>query len=178
MRTGGGDSRRRATGILATVFCLWCFAGCATVRKAPPSAPAAPSPVVAPVRAPQPQTAPPGAPPPAVPQVSPPPVSPVTPPSTPPETAPPVSALTMVVESVPPGAVIVVDGRPVGKAPVRIAVPDTPQGFFRDYMEIRARFVATDQIGGSRTIMEEFTPREKVPAVLQFTPDGVQRTVR
>ncbi|HUJ44826.1 MAG TPA: PEGA domain-containing protein [Opitutaceae bacterium] len=84
----------------------------------------------------------------------------------------------MLVESMPPGAIIVVDGRPVGKAPVRIAVPETPQGFFRDYMEIRARFIATDPTGDSRTPMEEFTPRERVPAVLHFTPDGAQRTLR
>lgn len=144
------------------------------MRKAPPSAPAAPSPVAAPARTPE----PPATPPPTVPPVLPPPVSPVAPPAAPPKEAPPVAALTMLVESVPPGAIIVVDGRPVGKAPVRVPVPDTPQGFFRDYMEIRARFLATDPTGGSRTVMEEFTPREKVPAVLHFTPDGAQRAVR
>jgi hypothetical protein len=96
----------------------------------------------------------------------------------PPEAAPPVAWTTLLVESTPPGAVIVVDGRPVGKTPVRIAVPDTPQGFFRDYMEIRARFIATDPSLDSRTVMEEFTPREKVPAVLHFTPEGAQRTGR
>ena len=130
-------------GALAVGFCLLGLAGCATAHKAPPSAPAAPSPVAAPQ-----------------------------------EAAPPVAGTTLLVESTPPGAVIVVDGRPVGKAPVWIAVPDTPQGFFRDYMEIRARFIAADPSGDSRTFMEEFTPREKVPAVLHFTPEGAQRTVR
>lgn len=90
----------------------------------------------------------------------------------------PAAELTMRVDSVPPGAVIVVDGRPMGRAPVRFAVPATAQGFFRDYMEIRARFVATDEGGVSRTATEEFTPREKVPAELRFTPDGAQRTLR
>ncbi len=84
----------------------------------------------------------------------------------------------MLVESEPPGAIIVVDGRPVGKAPVRLALPATPQGFFRDYVEIRARFVATDEAADSRTMVEDFTPRERVPAVLHFTPDSVQRTVQ
>jgi hypothetical protein len=61
---------------------------------------------------------------------------------------------------------------------VRFAVPATAQGFFCDYVEIRARFVATDENEMSRTALEEFTPREKVPAELHFTPDGAQRTLR
>ena len=81
----------------------------------------------------------------------------------------------MLVESEPAGAVIVVDGRPVGKAPLRLDVPVTPQGFFRADMEIRARFVARDATELSRTAVEEFNPRERVPAVLRFTPDGAQR---
>ncbi|MFA5056622.1 MAG: PEGA domain-containing protein [Opitutaceae bacterium] len=92
------------------------------------------------------------------------------------ENPPPVSELMLLVESAPPGAIIVVEGRPVGKAPVRVAVPVTPLGFFRDYVEIRARFVAADATEVTCTAMEEFTPREKVPAVLHFTPDGAQRT--
>lgn len=83
----------------------------------------------------------------------------------------------MLVESVPAGAVIVVDGRPVGRAPVRLDVPVTPQGFFRDDLEVRARFVARDETEVSRTATEEFSPRERVPAVLRFTPEGVQRTM-
>jgi hypothetical protein len=84
----------------------------------------------------------------------------------------------MVIESEPAGATIVVDGRPVGKAPLQLSVPATVLGFFRDYMEIRARFVAESETEVSRTATEEFSPREKVPAVLQFTPAGTQRTVR
>ena len=156
-------------GALAVGFCLLGLAGCATAHKAPPSAPAAPSPVAAPA----PSTATP-----AAPKALPPAVTPTPLLTAPPEAAPPVAGTTLLVESTPPGAVIVVDGRPVGKAPVWIAVPDTPQGFFRDYMEIRARFIAADPSGDSRTFMEEFTPREKVPAVLHFTPEGAQRTVR
>jgi hypothetical protein len=82
------------------------------------------------------------------------------------------------VESTPPGATIVMDGRPMGKAPLHLSIPATPLGFFRDYVELRARFIAADETEVSRTATEEFTPREKVPAVLQFTPDGAQRTVR
>jgi len=112
---------------------------------------------------------------PAVPVV----VLPVTsPPGTPTAGRAPAGRQTMLVESTPPGAIIVVDGRPVGKAPVRLEVPATPQGFFRDDLEIRARFVAREETEVSRTATEAFNPREKVPAVLRFTPDGAQRAVR
>lgn len=84
----------------------------------------------------------------------------------------------MRIESDPPGAVIVVNGRPVGKAPVSLAVKATPQGFFEDYLDVRARFVATSADETSHTVEQEFTPREKVPALLRFTPGGVERTAR
>jgi len=86
--------------------------------------------------------------------------------------------VTVLVESVPAGAIIVVDGRPVGKTPLRLGVPATALGFFRDYMEIRARFVATAEGMDSHTTTEDFTPREKVPAVLRFTAAGAQRLVQ
>ena len=86
--------------------------------------------------------------------------------------------LTMLVESEPAGATIVVDGRPVGKTPLQLGVPASPLGFFRDYVEIRARFIAENETEVSQTATEEFSPREKVPAVLHFTPAGVRRTVR
>jgi hypothetical protein len=135
-------------GVLSSVLGLLVFPGCATMRKTPTSA--------------------------APPVVE----LPVTPLAVPSAKALPAAKQIMLVESVPPGAIIVVNGRPVGKAPVRIAVPATPQGFFPDDMEIRARFVARDETEVSRTATEDFTPREKVPAVLHFTPDGAQRTVR
>lgn len=84
----------------------------------------------------------------------------------------------MLVESVPSGAVIVMDGWPMGKAPLRLVMPATSQGFFRRYVEIRARFIAADQTQESHTATEEFTPRDRVPAVLLFTPEGSQRTGR
>jgi hypothetical protein len=94
------------------------------------------------------------------------------------ETPPVVDQATMLVESEPAGATIVVDGRPVGKAPLHLGVPATALGFFRDYVEIRARFIAENESEESHTATEEFSPREKVPAVLRFTPAGAQRTVR
>jgi hypothetical protein len=87
----------------------------------------------------------------------------------------PATRQVMLVESAPAGAVIVVDGRPVGRAPLRLDVPITPQGFFRADMEIRARFVARDATEVSRTVVEEFNLRERVPPGLRFTPDGAQR---
>ena len=73
---------------------------------------------------------------------------------------------------------VVVNGRPVGKAPLRLVVPATPQGFFRDYTAIRARFVATIEGMDSHTTTEEFDRRELVRAVLHFTPEGAQRLLQ
>jgi hypothetical protein len=136
--------------VLSSVLGLLVFAGCATMHKTPPSAP------------------------PALPVVK----LPVTPPTAPSGKTPRVPEQMMLIESVPPGAIIVVDGRPVGKAPLRLAVPATAQGFFLNDLEIRARFVATDATEVSRTSMEEFTPRDKVPVALHFTPEGAQRAAR
>jgi hypothetical protein len=171
-----GAARRSAViGLLSAVLCVLFSAGCTTVRKTPPPAPAVVTPAMAPAPAPEPKSPPPGSAAPAAPlpvtvQVSPPTVAPGTP--------SPLVELAIFIESIPPGATIVMDGRPVGKAPLHLSVPATPLGFFRDYVEIRARFIATDETEVSRTATEEFTPREKVPAVLQFTPDGAQRSVR
>ena len=145
-----------------SVLCLLLAAGCTTVRRAPPVNPPASTRAAEPPSSPAPAPAP---------------ASAATPaPATPAEEI--AGQLTMLVESAPPGAIIVVDGRPVGKAPVHLNLPATPLGFFQNYVEIRARFVATDETEVSRTAVEEFSPREKVPAVLHFTPDGAQRTLR
>ena len=141
-------------GVLSSALGLLAFAGCATMRKPPPSAPGSAQPALPVVRLP------------------------VTSPITPSGETSPVPEQMMLVESVPPGAIIVVDGRPVGKAPLRLAVPATEQGFFLNEVEIRARFVATDANEVSRTAVEEFTLREKVPAALHFTPEGAQRTAQ
>jgi len=89
-----------------------------------------------------------------------------------------VGTLDLLVESTPPGAIIVLDGVPVGRAPLHLQIAATPLGFFREYREIRARFLATDEEQVTRSAVVEFTPREKVPAVVRFTPDGAQRTMR
>jgi hypothetical protein len=176
------DLRRRAVPrglavsvLLSPALSLLFSSGCTTARKTvPPPAPAILAPAVAPAPMPVPKS-PPSAPVPAVPTPA---AVPVAPTAAPTEALSPPEELTIFVESTPAGATIVMDGRPMGKAPLHLAIPATPLGFFRDYVELRARFIASDETEVSRTATEEFTPREKVPAVLQFTPDGAQRTVR
>ena len=152
------------------------LAACATV-KPPPRAPVVEVPAMpaAPVRPPAPAAQP--APPATAPAPAPTAPAPVGPAAPAPAVAVPGSRQVMLVESEPAGAIIVVNGRPVGHAPVRLDVPVTPQGFFRNDLEVRARFVARDETEVSRTATEEFNPRERVPAMVRFTPDGVKRTM-
>lgn len=149
-----------AIGLLSPVLCLLVSPGCAVASAAAPTV-----------------TPEPGNPPSATVPAPPPPVR-VPLPAVSPEAPMPPDELIIFVESTPPGATIVMDGRPMGKAPLRLSIPATSLGFFRDYVELRARFIAADETEVSRTATEEFTPREKIPALLQFTPDGAQRTVR
>ena len=81
----------------------------------------------------------------------------------------------MSVDSEPSGAVIVVNGIPVGKAPLQLKVKTTLQGFFRDYMTVKARFLAKSEDETSITVEEDCTPREKIPDKLTFTPQGAHR---
>ncbi len=106
-------------GVLSSVLGLLVFGGCATRRQTPPAAPLA-LPVVK---------------------------LPVTLPIAPSGKTLFVPEQMILVESVPAGAIIVVAGRPVGKAPLRLAVPATVQGFFLNDVEIRARFVAATEDG-------------------------------
>jgi PEGA domain len=176
------DFRRRgvfrkggaALAALVAVAPLFLWSGCTALTKVTPAAPPA-------VAARPAGTAPaPSAVPPEVPSPSPQPASPpvVAPGPSLVEALPVAGQVNMLVESAPAGATIVMDGRPLGKAPLRISVPATSLGFFRDYVEVRARFIAENASEISHTATEEFSPREKVPAILHFTPDGAQRTVR
>jgi hypothetical protein len=161
--------------VQAAMAVLLLATACSTPRRENPPA-SAPAPAAPATSVP----APPRVPPLPGPEARPPP-SVITPaPATPaPPVAPvPLTELAIQVESIPAGATIVVDGKPVGKTPLQLSIGATTLGFFRDYVEIRARFVATDSSEISKTAMVEFSPREKVPARLEFTPDGAQRTVR
>jgi hypothetical protein len=81
----------------------------------------------------------------------------------------------MSIDSEPSGAVIVVNGIPIGKAPLQLKLKITPQGFFRDYMTVKARFLATSSDETSVTVEDDCTPRDKIPGKIIFTPQGSQR---
>lgn len=87
----------------------------------------------------------------------------------------PLGQFAILVESQPTGATVVVDGIPVGRAPRRVVVAGTSQGYFEDPMSIKVRFVATDANSTSQTVEEALTPRDRIPAALIFTPTGAQR---
>lgn len=90
----------------------------------------------------------------------------------------PSNEMAIEVTSEPAGAIILVNDRPSGRAPLRVAVKTTPQGFCADYLTIKARFVASDASQVSQTTEADLTPREKAPKELVFTPQGVQRHLR
>lgn len=79
------------------------------------------------------------------------------------------------VESDPVGATIVVDGKPVGRAPRKLVLAVTPQGFSRETVVIKARFVAETSAQQSMTTEVELTPLDRLPSVLVFTREKVLR---
>jgi hypothetical protein len=85
---------------------------------------------------------------------------------------------TLLVESVPKGATVVVNGIPIGKAPQRVVLPGTQRGFFRDQVSLKVRFIAADAEHPSYTMEELLTPLDKIPAVVRFTSAGVTRVPR
>lgn len=82
------------------------------------------------------------------------------------------------ITSEPAMAFILVNDQLSGRAPVRLTVKVNAQGFCTDYLTIKARFVAPDSSQVSQTQEVQLTPREKAPAALAFTPQGVQRRLR
>ena len=155
-----------------SAFSLLILSGCATAPKPVPvpqpilapraaSVPAA-APVVAKPAPSQPASVSPGTPSPRVP-------SPVVAPAL------AKNEFVLAIESEPAGAIIVVNNTPVGKAPLKLAIKGTPLGFFRDYVMVKARFLATSLTETSITVEEDCTPLEKIPGKLIFTPQGAQR---
>ncbi|HTQ30122.1 MAG TPA: hypothetical protein VMI53_02840, partial [Opitutaceae bacterium] len=131
----------------------------------PPAAPAAPPPA-------QPVSPPP---PPALPP-KPPPVPPSTP-AAPAAAAPAPQKDEQIIAigSQPAGAIVVVNNIPIGRAPLRLKVKATPQGFFRDYVTVKARFLAASAAETSQTVEEDCTPLQRIPSGILFTPQGSQR---
>lgn len=84
----------------------------------------------------------------------------------------------VLVESLPLGGIVVVNGIPVGKAPQRILLPGTQRGFFRDPVSLKVRFIAADAAHPSQTVEELLTPLDKIPARVRFTPNGATRLAR
>jgi hypothetical protein len=70
---------------------------------------------------------------------------------------------------------VVVAGVPLGRTPLRVAVPVTPQGFARHPATIRVRFVAESAQQTSVTTELVLTPRDRVPVRVHFTRDRVLR---
>ena len=90
----------------------------------------------------------------------------------------PPGEFAVLVESVPDGATVVVNGIPVGKAPQRILLPGTPRGFFRDQVSLKVRFIAADVNHTSQTVEELLTPLDRIPSGVRFTPAGATRVAR
>jgi hypothetical protein len=105
---------------------------------------------------------------------------------TPPQAAPPASPIsslpageyTMRVDSEPLGALVVVNGIPIGKTPQRVILPGTPRGFCREQVSLKVRFIAADAGQLSQTVEELLTPLDKIPAAVNFTPSGTSRVPR
>jgi hypothetical protein len=156
--------------ILHSSFVIFFLSGCVTAPKSVPPPP--PNVFPAPtVPAAAPQNKPPAPPPRPPPPPAPPSVA-LPPASTP---ALPKDEFVMSIDSDPSGATIVVNGIPIGKAPLQLKVKTTPQGFFRDYLTVKARFLATSSEETSITVEDDCTPRDKIPGEITFTPQGSQR---
>jgi len=153
--------------ILHSSFVIFFLSGCVTTPKSVPK----PPPNLSPQAPPTPASA-------AVPKAKPP--APVPKPAAPPPAAVSTPALpkdefVLSIDSEPSGATIVVNGIPIGKAPLQLRVKTTLQGFFRDYVTVKARFLATSEDETSITVEDDCTPREKIPGKIMFTPQGAQR---
>jgi hypothetical protein len=90
----------------------------------------------------------------------------------------PEGEFAILVESVPSGGMVVVNGIPVGKAPQRIVLPGTMRGFFRDQVSLKVRFIAEDAGHSSQTVEELLTPLDRIPAIVRFTSSGASRVAR
>jgi hypothetical protein len=152
--------------ILHSACFILLLSGCVTAPKSVPKPPPNLSPQAAPAAAPENKPPAPVPKPPAV--ASPPPA--VVP-------ALPKDEFIMAIDSEPSGAIIVVNGIPIGKAPLQLKVKTTLQGFFRDYLTVKARFLATSSEETSITVEDDCTPRDKIPGKITFTPQGPRRQI-
>jgi hypothetical protein len=154
--------------ILHSSFVIFFLSGCATAPKSVPAPPPNLSPQAAPAAVPENKPRAPAPKPAAAPSAASPPAAVLTP-------VLPKDEFAMAIDSEPSGATIVVNGIPIGKAPLQLKVKTTLQGFFRDYLTVKARFLATNSDETSITVEDDCTPREKIPGKIMFTPQGAQR---
>jgi hypothetical protein len=92
------------------------------------------------------------------------------------EEAEPRQASVLVV-SEPEGAMVVLDGRPLGPTPRAVTLPINGYGFVSRPVSVKVRFVATSLIDTSRTAEVMLTPLDRAPVRLDFTPQGARRTM-
>ncbi|MFT3780451.1 MAG: PEGA domain-containing protein [Nibricoccus sp.] len=85
---------------------------------------------------------------------------------------------TVLVESDPSGATVVLDGVPLGRTPRQIVLVGNSRGFCRNDVSIKVRFIASDTAHASQTVEEVLTPLDKIPAVIRFTQQGATRVAR
>lgn len=93
----------------------------------------------------------------------------ITPPSEPPSE---LGMFAIQIESLPSGAMIVINGVPSGRTPKRILLAGTSQGFARERISIKVRFLAIQPSEESVTVEDQLTPLDRIPAGLIFTPKG------
>jgi hypothetical protein len=84
----------------------------------------------------------------------------------------------LTVESEPPGATVVMNGKPCGKTPCVVIVQANARGFLREQISIKVRFIAANEAEESQTVEEVLTTLDKVPAEIRFTSAGATRVVR
>lgn len=84
---------------------------------------------------------------------------------------------SMLVVSTPAGGVVVIDGRPVGPAPLQVSVPVTDRGYLSRQVTVKVRFLASETTAQSHTVELTLTPLDRAPERLDFTPDGAKRTL-
>ncbi len=84
----------------------------------------------------------------------------------------------LMVESEPPGATVVVNGKPCGKTPCRVVVQANGRGFLKEQVSIKVRFVAAVEGQVSQTVEDVLTTLDKVPTEIRFTTAGATRVVR
>lgn len=79
--------------------------------------------------------------------------------------------------SEPVGAMVVVEGIPVGDTPRRVILLGTEQGFLKRPVSVRVRFVAGSAAATSKTGEVRLTPLERMPWRIEFTPEGARRVL-